>query len=83
MPRMQKRKRKPRKIIFRKKVCPFCTDKTKEMDYKDLGMLSRFTTERGKMIPRRVTGVCAKHQRKLAQTIKHSRFIALIPFIRK
>lgn len=78
-----KKKRPKRQFILRKKVCMFCVEKVKAIDYKDIGQLSKFTTERGKMIPRRVSGVCAKHQRILAEAIKRARFIALIPFIRK
>ena len=79
-----KKKRRPRRqFIARKKVCSFCTEKTKAIDYKDVAKLTKFTTERGKMIPRRVSGVCARHQRMLAMAIKRARFIALIPFVRK
>ncbi|MBN3038292.1 MAG: 30S ribosomal protein S18 [Candidatus Omnitrophica bacterium] len=79
-----KKKRRPkRQFIIRKKVCSFCVEKAKTIDYKDIAKLTKFTTERGKMIPRRVSGVCAKHQRVLAMAIKRARFIALIPYIRK
>lgn len=64
----------------RPRVCPFCVDKEMTMDYKDAGSLRRFITEGGKIRPRRQTGVCAKHQRRLAQTIKRARHIALLPF---
>jgi small subunit ribosomal protein S18 len=84
MARIIKKKRfKRRNFIYRKKVCSFCTDKVKEIDYKDISKLSRFTTERGKIITRRVSGACAKHQRMLAEAVKRARFIALIPYIRK
>ncbi|HZK20159.1 MAG TPA: 30S ribosomal protein S18 [Treponemataceae bacterium] len=76
------RPRRPRgKSFFRKKVCRFCSNKAK-IDYKDPDTLRRFTTERGKILPRRITGTCAKHQRKLALEIKRARAIALMPFVR-
>ncbi len=64
----------------KKKVCIFCVDKIKEIDYKDVARLRRFITEKGKMLPRRQTGVCAKHQRSLATAIKRARIMALLPF---
>jgi small subunit ribosomal protein S18 len=69
-----------RRIYFRKKVCKLCVRKIKEVDYKDVDLLRRFITERGKILPRRITGTCAKHQRILAMAIKRARFIALLPF---
>jgi small subunit ribosomal protein S18 len=68
------------KIFFKKKVCKFCTQKLK-IDYKDADVLRRFITERGKILPRRITGTCAKHQRALAVSIKRARIIALLPFV--
>ena len=68
------------KIYFKKKVCKFCTQKLK-IDYKDADVLRRFITERGKILPRRITGTCAKHQRALAAAIKRARIIALLPFV--
>ncbi len=68
---------------FRRKVCYFCANKNAEIDYKDADTLGRFITDRGKILPRRVTGVCARHQRGLANAIKKARIIALIPFIEK
>jgi small subunit ribosomal protein S18 len=69
------------KTFFRsKKVCRFCTQKSK-IDYKEPETLRRFTTERGKILPRRITGTCVKHQRKLAQEIKRARSICLLPFV--
>ncbi len=68
------------KAFFRKKVCRFCANKTK-IDYKDADALRRFTTERGKILPRRITGTCAKHQRRLALEIKRARAICLLPFV--
>ena len=68
------------KVFFKKKVCRFCTQKL-SVDYKDGDMLRKFITERGKILPRRITGTCAKHQRVLAQAIKRARIIALLPFV--
>jgi len=68
------------KVFFKKKVCKFCLQKLK-IDYKDADTLHRFITERGKILPRRITGTCAKHQRSLALAIKRARMIALLPFV--
>lgn len=68
------------KKFFRKKVCRFCANKAK-IDYKDADALKRFTTERGKILPRRITGTCAKHQRQVALAIKRARAICLLPFV--
>ena len=68
------------KMFFRKKVCRFCTQKAK-IDYKDSDGLRRYTTERGKILPRRITGTCAKHQRRLALEIKRARALALLPYV--
>ncbi|MDR0387535.1 MAG: 30S ribosomal protein S18 [Treponema sp.] len=68
------------KVFFKKKVCKFCTQKLK-IDYKDADVLRRFITDRGKILPRRITGTCAKHQRALAVAIKRARIIALLPFV--
>lgn len=68
------------KTFFRKKVCRFCANKAK-IDYKDADSLKRYTTERGKILPRRITGTCAKHQRELAGAIKRARAICLLPFV--
>lgn len=68
------------KVFFRKKVCRFCTQKAK-IDYKDADGLRRYTTERGKILPRRITGTCAKHQRRLALEIKRARALALLPYV--
>lgn len=65
----------------RKKVCAFCVDKATSIDYKDVAKLRRFLSERGKIVPRRVTGVCAHHQRQLTTAIKRARHIALLPYI--
>jgi small subunit ribosomal protein S18 len=69
-----------RKGFFRKKVCKFCAQKVK-IDYKEPDVLRRFITERGKILPRRITGTCAKHQRTLALSIKRSRSMAMLPFV--
>ena len=68
------------KVFFKKKVCKFCIQKLK-IDYKDADTLRRFITERGKILPRRITGTCAKHQRVLALAIKRARIMALLPFV--
>lgn len=72
--------RKKNRIFYKKKVCRFCTQKMK-IDYKESDALRRYITERGKILPRRITGTCAKHQRKLATAIKRARVLALLPFI--
>lgn len=64
----------------KKKICAFCVDKIIDIDYKDAGKLKRYTTERGKILPRRISGNCAKHQRQLTLAIKRARNIALLPF---
>ncbi len=68
------------KTFFKKKVCRFCANKAK-IDYKDADGLRRYTTERGKILPRRITGTCAKHQKELAGAIKRARSICLLPFV--
>jgi len=68
------------KVFFKKKVCKFCAQKLK-IDYKEADTLRRFITERGKILPRRITGTCAKHQRALSLAIKQARSIALLPFV--
>jgi len=64
----------------RKKVCSFCVDKIEYIDYKDTGRLRKYLTERGKILPRRISGNCAKHQRQLTVAIKRARNVALLPF---
>jgi small subunit ribosomal protein S18 len=64
----------------KKKVCAFCSEKNAVIDYKDVAKLKRFVTEKGKIIPRRASGVCACHQRDLRNAIKRARFIGLLPF---
>lgn len=65
----------------KRKICRFCDQKVAVIDYKDDRTLRKYLTERGKIIPRRVTGVCARHQRQLTQAIKRGRVLALLPFI--
>jgi small subunit ribosomal protein S18 len=72
------RRERGRKFIVKPKVCMFCADKV-PIDYKNVSLLQRFVSDRGKIVPRRRTGVCAKHQRSLAQAIKRSRFLAMLP----
>ena len=69
-----------RKFFRRKKVCKFCTEKIDAISYRDVRLLQGFVAERGKIVPRRLTGVCTRHQRKLSQAIKQSRNIALLAF---
>ncbi len=64
----------------KKKVCQFCVDKVTDIDYKDVAKLRRYVSERAKILPRRITGTCAKHQRQLTIAIKRARIIALLPF---
>ena len=64
----------------RRKVCQFCLDKVEDIDYKDVAKLRRYITEKGKIISRRQTGTCAKHQRALATAIKRARYVALLPY---
>ncbi len=70
----------PRRGFGRRKVCRFCADKTSKVDYKDAGTLKYFLTERGKIIPRRISGNCAKHQREVARALKRARMVALLPY---
>ena len=72
--------RRPRGRKPRRKVCTFCVDKIQHIDYKDIARLRRFTSERGKILPRRMSGTCAKHQRQLSTAIKRARTIALMPY---
>jgi small subunit ribosomal protein S18 len=70
---------KPR-YVPRRKVCAFCVDKVEYIDYKDAGRLRRFVSDRGKIEPRRKTGTCARHQRKLTEALKRARYLALLPY---
>ncbi|MCL1852869.1 MAG: 30S ribosomal protein S18 [Peptococcaceae bacterium] len=76
-PAKKDRNRRPRK-----KVCVFCVDKVEKIDYKDTQKLTKFVTDRGKILPRRVSGNCAKHQRQVTISIKRARNIALMPYIK-
>ena len=77
-----KGKGKPRKgWSMRKKVCEFCRNKSISVDYKDLARLQKFTTERGKILPNRISGNCPRHQREVSRAIKRARTIALLPYI--
>jgi len=69
-----------RRIRKRKKVCNFCIDKENIIDYKDINKMKKYISERGKILPRRITGNCAKHQRALTVAIKRARHMALLPF---
>jgi len=73
-------KKKRRRAFPRRKVCRFCADKKARVDYRDPNTLKFFVTERGKIIPRRISGNCAYHQRKVAKAIKQARQIALLPY---
>jgi small subunit ribosomal protein S18 len=68
------------KFFRRKKVCKFCTEKIDAIPYRDVRLLQQFVAERGKIVPRRLTGVCTTHQRRLTRAIKQARNIALLPF---
>jgi small subunit ribosomal protein S18 len=68
------------KFFRRKKVCKFCTEKIDAIPYRDVKLLQQFVAERGKIVPRRLTGVCTTHQRRLTRAIKQARNIALLPF---
>jgi len=71
----------PKKVFSRRRVCRFCTDKEIVIDYKDSKTLRNFVTERGKIIPRRIYGTCAKHQRELTEAVKRARQLALLPYM--
>lgn len=72
--------RGPRVRRSRRKVCAFCADKVEIIDYKDVPRLKKFVSERGKILPKRMSGVCAKHQRELTTAIKRARHLALMPY---
>ena len=73
--------KKPVRKPARRKVCNFCVEKAQSIDYKDVAKLKKYLTESGKVLPRRMTGVCARHQRELAVAIKRARQMALIPYV--
>ncbi len=75
---MATRTREPRQI--RKKVCKLCVEKVESIDYKDDRRLSRFITDRGKIVPRRISGACARHQKQITVAVKRARILALLPF---
>jgi small subunit ribosomal protein S18 len=66
----------------KKKVCQFCADKNLKINYKDVDTLQKYTTDRGKILPKRVTGTCALHQREVARAIKRARIVALMPYVK-
>ena len=77
----EKMERPQRAKRAKKKVCLFCVDKVDSIDYKDTAKLKKYITERGKIVPRRISGNCAKHQRQLTIAVKRARIIALLPFV--
>lgn len=70
----------PRRRFGRRKICRFCADKGQGIDYKDTKMLGMYVSERGKIVPRRISGTCALHQRKLSEALKRARQVALMPY---
>ena len=76
----ERRNDRPRGRRPKRKVCSFCVDKVDYIDYKDVAKLRKYVTERGKIVPRRVTGTCAYHQRHLTTAIKRARYVALLPY---
>jgi small subunit ribosomal protein S18 len=84
-PRREERPSRPRRGGYqrrsRRKVCAFCDDKSLKIDYKNANALYNYLTDRGKILPRRATGCCARHQRELAVAIKRARHLALLPFV--
>ena len=82
-PNYQNQGGRPRRGYFRRKVCRLCVGKINSVDYKDVDMLRKFVTERGKIMPRRMTGTCAKHQRIISAAVKRARMVALLPYVSK
>ena len=76
----EKTVKKPMRKPARRKVCAFCAEKVEVIDYKDVNRLKEYVTEGGKILPRRMSGVCAMHQRELSNAIKRARIVALLPF---
>lgn len=72
---------RPMRRKTRKKVCHFCVDRVENIDYKDVARLRKYISERAKILPRRVTGTCAAHQRELTVAIKRARFLSLLPYV--
>lgn len=83
MAKQRERMERESRPFYRRKICRFCVDKVPQIDYKDIQTLRSFVTERGKIIPRRISGTCAKHQRDLTTAIKRARNIAFLPFTEK
>jgi len=85
LPRQKNKRKKPEKAPFfrRRKVCKLCTKKIQDVDYKDTNLLHEFLSERGKILPRKISGACAKHQRIVTKNIKIARNAGLLPFIVK
>ena len=84
MPRLEKKRRKKeplKKKVFKKKYCKFCSEKVESIGYLDYQRFQKFLTERGKIVPSRISGACAKHQRQLARAIRRARVATLIPFV--
>ena len=84
--KMRRRKEKKDDVLsgrMRKKTCRLCEEKLADLDYKDFRRLERLVSERGKILSRRITGACAKHQRKVEAAVKKARFIALLPFLKQ
>ncbi len=79
----KRRERRGDGMRFRKKTCRFCEGKLVDLDYKDLRRMERLVSERGKILSRRVTGMCAKHQRMVAEAVGRARFMALLPYVKK
>lgn len=77
---MNNKSKRPMGMMRRRKVCQFCEDENKKIDYKDAETLTKFVTERGKILPRRVSNNCAMHQREVAKAIKRARVVAIMPF---
>ena len=71
-----------RRFIRKRKYCKFCAEKIERIDYKNVELLMPFISERGRIIPRRISGVCSKHQRQLARAVKRARHLALLPFVK-
>jgi small subunit ribosomal protein S18 len=78
----KKRQKKSKKKFFKKKPCRLCREKTEKVDFKDIDLLSKYISDRGKILPPRLSGNCAKHQRMIANAIKKARMAALLPFVK-
>jgi small subunit ribosomal protein S18 len=78
---VRRRDRKGGPTSTRRKSCPYCRDKVEQVDYKDLGMLRRFISDRGKIRSRRITGACRRHQSQVARAVKRARELALLPYV--